>query len=471
MNSQHDDVIAVDAVVPAEVSELDKQQRREKIYTRAIEGHFQRLRLYTGWPLLLGYFLLPWLMYGNRQAVLFDLPARKFHIFSLTFWPQDLVLLAFILIIAAFTLFAVTAIWGRLWCGYTCPQTVWTAIFMYIEQRFEGSRSQRIKLDQESMSWKKLRKKTLKHSGWALVAAFTGITFISYFVPIRQLLPDLLSLTANTSAASFALLFSVATYLNAGYLREKVCTDMCPYARFQSVMFDKNTLVVTYDTKRGEPRGSRKRFATKEAHQGDCVDCELCVQVCPTGIDIRAGLQYECIGCALCIDACDSIMEKMGSPKGLVSYTSENALTGNEITGLPPKTLGYIVALAVMVTLFSFSLVNRSLIELSVSRDRGQLYLPASAGLIDNVYELHLTNRSDQAKVFLIEVDGIEGVSILGDAAVTVPGGELLELGIRLRADPNRLTRSGTPILFRAVSISNQTVYAEAESRFIRPTL
>lgn len=471
MNSQHEDVIAVDAIAPAEVGELDKQQRREKIYTRAMEGYFQRLRLYTGWPLLLGYFALPWLMLRDRQAVLFDLSVRKFHVLNLTFWPQDLVLLAFILIIAAFALFAVTAVWGRLWCGYTCPQTVWTAIFMYIEQRFEGSRNQRIKLDQEPLSWRKLRKKTLKHCGWALVAALTGVTFIGYFVPIRQLLPELLSFSADPGALSFVLLFSVATYLNAGYLREKVCTDMCPYAKFQSVMFDKNTLVVTYNAERGEPRGSRKRFGTKDPHQGDCIDCELCVQVCPTGIDIRAGLQYECIGCALCIDACDSIMAKMGSPKGLVSYTSENALAGRQTRVLTPKTLGYVAALVVMTTLFSLSLFNRSSVELSVSRDRGQLFLPAPQGLIDNVYELHLTNRSDQIETYRIEVEGMAQVAILGGDTITVLAGDLLEFGIRLRADPKLLPLPGTPILFRAVSTSYAADTAEAESRFIRPTL
>ena len=469
MDSQHDDVIAVDAAVPAEVSELDKKQRREKIYTRAIEGRFQRFRLYTGWPLLLGYFVLPWLMWNDRQAMLFDLPARKFHILSLTLWPQDLILLAFILIIAAFTLFTVTALWGRLWCGYTCPQTVWTAIFMYIEQRFEGSRNQRIKLDQEPMSWRKLRKKTLKHCGWGLVAAFTGMTFVSYFVPVRELLPDLLTFSADISATSFVLLFSVATYLNAGYLREKVCTDMCPYARFQSVMFDKNTLVVTYDSDRGEPRGSRKRFSSKEPSQGDCIDCELCVQVCPTGIDIRDGLQYECIGCALCIDACDSVMEKMGSPKGLVGYTSENALAGQKTAGIPPKILGYIAALIVMIALFTSSLLNRSLVDISVSRDRSQLYLPAAGGLIDNVFEIRVTNRSEKSATYRIEAAGITGASIVGEKVITVLGGELLEIGVRLRADPSNLPFPGTPVLFRAVSTNHETIYAEAESRFIRP--
>ena len=255
MTSHHDDLIAIDAVAPAEVCELDSRRRREKIYTRRIEGRYQRIRLYTGWLLLMGYLILPWVGMNERPVILFDLADRKFHIFNLTLWPQDLVLLGFLLIIAAFALFAVTTIWGRLWCGYTCPQTIWTAIFMYIEQRLEGSRNQRIKLDMEPPSWTKLRKKSLKHAGWVLVALVTGITFVGYFVPIRSLIPDLLTLSAANGAMAFTLLFSVATYLNAGYMREKVCTQLCPYARFQSVMFDQNTLVVAYDTHRGEPRG------------------------------------------------------------------------------------------------------------------------------------------------------------------------------------------------------------------------
>lgn len=471
MTSHHDDLIAIDAVAPAEVCELDSRRRREKIYTRRIEGRYQRIRLYTGWPLLMGYLILPWVSMNERPVILFDLADRKFHIFNLTLWPQDLVLLGFLLIIAAFALFAVTTIWGRLWCGYTCPQTIWTAIFMYIEQRFEGSRNQRIKLDMEPPSWTKLRKKTLKHAGWLLVALVTGITFVGYFVPIRSLIPDLLTLSATNGAMAFTLLFSAATYLNAGYMREKVCTQLCPYARFQSVMFDQNTLVVAYDTHRGEPRGSRKRFAQRGEHQGDCIDCELCVQVCPTGIDIRNGLQYECIGCALCIDACDSIMAKMGSPKGLVSYSSGEGSSRRRSPVISPKALGYATAFVVMMTVFAGTLLTRNIVELTASRDRSQLYVPAPGELVDNIYELHITNRDHSTHRFEIGVQGLDHGSIIGNTTVTVPGGEMLEVDLRYRANPRLLRDVGTDIEFTVVMEGNSAVQAVAPSRFIRPSI
>jgi len=471
MTSQPDDLIAIDAVAPAEVGELDSRRRREKIYTRRIEGRYQKIRLYTGWPLLMGYLTLPWVSMNGRPVILFDLAGRKFHIFNLTLWPQDLVLLGFLLIIAAFALFTVTTVWGRLWCGYTCPQTIWTAIFMYIEQRFEGSRNQRIKLDMEPPSWPKLRKKTLKHAGWVLVASVTGITFVGYFVPIRSLIPDLVTLSAANSAMAFTLLFSTATYLNAGYMREKVCTQLCPYARFQSVMFDQNTLVVSYHQHRGEPRGSRKRLAPPSDHQGDCIDCELCVQVCPTGIDIRNGLQYECIGCALCIDACDSIMAKMGSPKGLISYSSGEGASRQQSPVISAKALGYAAALLIMMTVFTGTLLTRNRVELTASRDRAQLYVPAPGGLIDNVYELHITNRDHTAHQFEIGVRGFDHGSIIGNTTVTIPGGEMLEVDLRYRANPRLLQDVGTDIAFTVTMEGNSAVNAVARSRFIRSSI
>ena len=311
------DLIDLQDVAPAEVGEIDLYQRREKIYTRKIEGFYQRVRLFSGWPLLLGYLLLPWLEWDGRQAVLFDLPARKFHIFGLTFWPQDAPMLAFMLMIAAFGLFAVTTFAGRIWCGYTCPQTVWTSIFMWLEQKTEGSRNQRIKLDKAPWSAEKIAKKAAKHASWLFVGLVTGMTFVGYFNPIRDLVYDFVTLSPGKWQFLWTLFFTLATYINAGWMREQVCKYMCPYARFQSVMFDQDTLIVSYDKKRGEPRGSRKRnLDRKETDLGDCVACELCVQVCPTGIDIRNGLQYECIGCALCVDACNSVMDKMAVPQG-----------------------------------------------------------------------------------------------------------------------------------------------------------
>src|SRR5690606_5787976 len=283
------EIIPVEQLAPAEVAELDLYQKREKIYTRSIEGFYQRIRLYTGWPLLIGYFLLPWINWGDRPAVLFDLPARKFHIFSITFWPQDFPLLAWLLIIAAFALFAVTVFAGRVWCGYTCPQTVWTAIFMWAEQFAEGSRNQRIKLDQAPLSVRKIWRKGLKHTLWMGVALLTGLTFVSYFSPIRALISDLFSFQLSLTAAAWIVFFTLATYINAGWLREQVCLFMCPYARFQSVMFDRDTLIVSYDAARGEPRGARKKDSERSLSQtktgdalGDCIDCRICVQVCPT---------------------------------------------------------------------------------------------------------------------------------------------------------------------------------------------
>ena len=470
MIDRHDDVLAVDAAAPAEVSELDLYQRREKIYTRKIEGFFQRIRLYTGWPLLVGYFLIPWIQWGDRPAVLFDLPARKFHILMLTFWPQDLVMLAFLLMIAAFALFTVTVFAGRVWCGYTCPQTVWTAIFMWIEQKFEGSRLQRMKLDKEPWSFNKLRKKFTKHAGWMFVAFATGITFIGYFTPIRALLPDFFTGQAGSWAAAWTVFFTLATYINAGWLREQVCTYMCPYARFQSVMFDRDTLIVSYDAKRGEPRGSRKRHANEDnAHLGDCVDCQLCVQVCPTGIDIRDGLQYQCIGCALCIDACDSIMHKMGYAPGLVSYTSENKLEGKPAHVLRPRLIGYIVAITVMTGVFIYTLASRDMVDLTILRERNQLYIEAPGGLIDNVYRIHLSNIDAQPRTFNLTVTGIEGAEVIGQQTVEVAGGELVELTLRVRANPLDLTLPGTPLFFQATRLDDATVTTEHESRFIKP--
>jgi len=458
----------VSEFAPAEVSEVDLYQKREKIYTRKIEGFFQRVRLFTGWPLLLGYFLLPWINWGERQSVLFDLPARKFHILGLTFWPQDMSLLAWVLIIAAWSLFFVTVWAGRVWCGYTCPQTVWTSIFMWAEQVAEGTRNQRIKLDKSPMSVNKLFRKTLKHSMWMGFAALTGITFIGYFVPIRELLPDLMYLQANIWAVAFTVFFTLATYINAGYMREQVCLYMCPYARFQSVMFDADTLVVSYDKNRGEPRGARKRHEDKPQDKGDCIDCELCVQVCPTGIDIRNGLQYECISCALCIDACNSVMDKMGYDKGLIRYTSENALEGKPAHWLRPRLIGYAVGILVMVIAFGTRIYLRTPLEIDAIRDRNSLYTTTMMGMIENVYTVKIINMDDRPHRFLVRDSGIEGLTINGNDTIEAPAGEIVDLPLRLVADPAFLKQTSTEIEF---SVSSQTgnLEASSESRFLGP--
>ncbi len=469
MSDTRDDVLAVDAAAPAEIGELDLYQKREKIYTRAIQGRFQRLRTLTGWPLLLGYFCLPWINLFGQQSVLFDLPERKFHILTMTFWPQDFFMLAWLLIISAFGLFTVTALAGRVWCGYTCPQTVWTAIFMWIEQFFEGSRNQRIKLDKAPMSFNKFRRKFMKHAGWLFVAFMTGFTFVGYFTPIRDLLGDVFTLQANSWALVWIFIFTVLTYLNAGWMREQVCTYMCPYARFQSVMFDRDTLVVSYDSQRGEPRGARKRTGEQTNQLGDCVDCQMCVQVCPTGIDIRDGLQYKCIGCALCIDACDSVMDKMGYARGLVSYTSENRLEGGTTHILRPRLIGYVTVMCIMIVAFSYAMLTRDLVDMTILRERNQLYMQAPGGLIDNVYKIHLSNLDADAHTFALDINGITGAQVIGEQRVTVDGGELAELTLRVRANPIDLQAPSTPIVFTATRTDDASVTTEHESRFMKP--
>lgn len=470
MSQTDKDLIDLQEVAPAEVGEVDLYQRRERIYTRKVEGFFQKIRLYTGWPLLLGYFLLPWINWNGQQIVLFDLPARKFHILGLTFWPQDFPMLAFLLIIAAYSLFAVTTFAGRVWCGYTCPQTVWTTMFMWVEQKTEGSRNQRIKLDKAPMSLQKFGKKFMKHAGWLFIAFMTGLTFVGYFYGIRELVVDFASLEVVGWALFWTLFFTVATYINAAYMREQVCKYMCPYARFQSVMFDQDTLIVSYDKARGEPRGSRKRSADHKAEGlGDCIDCELCVQVCPTGIDIRDGLQYECISCALCVDACNSVMDKMTYPRGLIRYTSEHELAGGTTHWIRPRIIGYVVVLAIMVGVFSYNMFSRIPLELTIIRDRNQLYVTTDTGAVDNIYTLQLVNMDPQSHVFNISVTGLPQAQIIGNTEHRLDGGEVRSISLRLRAMPDSLDKPSTEFEFRAGASDDESLHISHESRFVKP--
>ncbi len=462
--------IAIEQLAPAEVGELDLYQRREKIYTRSIEGFFQRLRLYTGWPLLFGYFLVPWLNWGDRQAVLFDLPARKFYILGLTFWPQDFPLLAWLLIIAAWSLFAVTVFAGRVWCGYTCPQTVWTAIFMWAEQIAEGSRNQRIKLDKEPLGANKIGRKALKHGMWIGFAFSTGITFIGYFSPIRELVPNTFTLNVSMMEAAWICFFTCATYINAGWMREQVCLYMCPYARFQSVMFDRDTLIVSYDSARGERRGSRKKDANpKTIGLGDCIDCSICVQVCPTGIDIRDGLQYQCINCALCIDGCNSVMDKMGYPRGLIRYTTENLLEGKSYHWLRPRLIGYGIGVVVMIGLFIFTLSTRIPLRVDVLRERDHLFRQTSDGLVENTYTMRVINMDEQPHRYRIASAGLEGSTLTGPTDVAVDGGEVKELALRIVIDPTLLQDTRTPVTFLIDSEDNPRHKVKVESSYFGP--
>lgn len=465
-----DDRIPVHEFVPTEVGELDLYQKRERIYTRKVEGFFQKLRLYTGWPLLILYFAAPWLNWDGRQAIWFDLPERKFHIFAITFWPQDFPLLAWLLVIAAFALFTVTVFAGRVWCGYTCPQTVWTSIFMWAEQVSEGTRNQRIKLDKAPWSANKIARKFLKHALWLGVAALTGISFVAYFSPVRELVVDLPTLRAGFWEYAWVIFFTLATYINAGWLREQVCMFMCPYARFQSVMFDHETLIVSYDSRRGEPRGARKRGQDPQsAGLGDCIDCELCVQVCPTGIDIRDGLQYQCITCALCIDACDSVMDKMEYPRGLIRYTTEHALEGKPSRVLRPRLIGYCIALLAMVALFGNVLFNRIPVGIDAIRERGQLFREMPDGSIENVYTLKIRNMDEHERSFRLSVGGVAGATLVGTSELTLQSGDIVALPVAVRAPRAALSAANSALVFGIEALDDAQVQASAESRFLAP--
>lgn len=450
-------------------ADRDLYQRREKIFTRFVGGFYQRLRFFTGWPLLAGYFLLPWINWGGRQAVLFDLPARQFHILGITFWPQDLWLLGWLLIIAAFGLFTFTTLVGRIWCGYTCPQTVWTAIFMWCEQVAEGERHQRIRLDQAPWSFEKLRKRGFKHAMWLGVALLTGLTFVGYFTPIRELAVDLLVFDAHPWAMFWVAFFTAATYVNAGWMREQVCIYMCPYARFQSAMFDQDTLIVSYDAARGEPRGPRKRSAKQEDLElGDCIDCTLCVQVCPTGIDIRDGLQYQCIGCAHCIDACNQVMDKMGYEPGLIRYTTETELAGGRTHWLRFRSVGYAIALLVMVAAFTYAVLTRNALEVDVLRERGELYQLVD-GRVVNQYRLRLLNKTQQPATVAVSVESALPMTIEPTEPVVLAPNELLDLSLILSAPASAVTAPNSEVTIRLCDTDTGRCDTEA-TRFLGPT-
>lgn len=465
--------IPVKDVTPKQEGQtVDLYQKREKIYVKEIKGFFQRLRTLSLWGLMIGYFATPWVNFGGQQAVWFDLPTRQFHIWGITFWPQDFILLSVLLIVCAFGLFTITTLAGRIWCGYTCPQTAWTFVFMWIEERIEGSRNQRIKLDKAPMDATKFRKKFIKHTLWMLVSIATAIAFVGYFYPIRELVPDLLSFElASGWAAFWMLFFTLATYINAGWMREQVCIYMCPYARFQAVMFDQDTLIVSYDERRGERgsgRGTRKKTVDPvEANIGDCIDCNMCVQVCPTGIDIRDGLQYQCIGCALCIDACDEIMDKMEYPRGLIRYTNEHALEGNEVHILRPKLIGYTLALIIMMVGLAYGIFSREPLEVDVIRDRGSLYTNASDGRIQNSYTVKVMNMAQEPHEFTVSIEGLEKGELVGKTKLELENGEVGTTTMSIRAFSWDLTQSRNDIRFVVTRDDGLEVFEE--NRFIGP--
>ncbi|MBL8488036.1 MAG: cytochrome c oxidase accessory protein CcoG [Rhodocyclaceae bacterium] len=447
-----------------------------KVYPRSVKGRFTTWRWVFVWLTQAVFYGLCWIPWDGRQAILFDIDARKFYLFDLVLWPQDTIYLVALLVLCALALFVFTAVAGRLWCGYACPQTVYTEIFLAIEKWIEGDRSARIKLDAAPWSAKKALVKGAKHGAWGLFALWTGITFVGYFVPIRELVAELANFSAGHWSAFWVLFYGFATYGNAGFLREQMCRQICPYARFQFVMLDPDSLIIAYDTARGEPRGGRARAADRKAMAlGDCVDCGICVQVCPTGIDIRNGLQNECIGCAACIDACDQVMGKLDYPRGLIRYSTENAVALRmgpaDILrrALRPRVLAYAAIFAAILGSVAWSLATRIPLRVDVIRDRGVLAREAEDGAIENVYRLQVMNISERARSFRIEVEGLPGIHLADKAKVMAPGGAASSLTASVRATPEGGRRGSVPIVFRITAEDDPKVAVSEAAKFWLP--
>ena len=448
------------AVLQASSAEMvSLYQSEAKIQMRSVSGWFAGWRWAMVWFTQLLFYGLPWLQWNGRQAVLFDLAARRFYIFGLVLYPQDVIYLAGLLIIAAFALFLFTAVAGRLWCGYACPQTVYTEIFMWVERRFEGDRQARIKLDAAPWNLRKLWRRGGKHAVWLAIGLATGFSFVAYFTPARELAAEALALSLGPSELFWSLFYGFATYGNAGYMREQVCKYMCPYARFQSAMFDRDTLTVSYDSVRGEPRGSRPRgVEPASVGKGDCIDCTLCVQVCPTGIDIRKGLQYECIGCAACVDVCDGVMDKMNYPRGLIRYATQNSIESRWSAAqiwkrvARPRVLVYTGVLLMITVAFVSSLIVRAPFRADVVRDRGALARLVEDGRVENVYRIQLMNASESTQKFRIEVDGLPDAAIASRDAVEVGSTQARWVPVAVQITPQAARTLGGgahPIRFR----------------------
>jgi len=468
------------ANAPTETTVINLYAAAEKIYPRSTFGFFTKWRWVMIWLTQLVFYGVPWLEWGQRQALLFDLEARRFYIFNLVLYPQDLIYLTGILIISALSLFLFTAVAGRLWCGYTCPQTVYTEIFLWIEAKIEGDRAARMKLDDAPMSANKLIKKGGKHLVWIAFALWTGFTFVGYFTPIRELGDAVASMTLGPWQTFWICFYGFATYGNAGFMREQVCKYMCPYARFQSAMFDDDTLIVTYDEKRGEPRGKASlKTDMDKSKQGACIDCSLCVQVCPTGIDIRKGLQYECIGCGACADVCDTVMDKMGYERGLVKYSTQHAINQGWNHAqmlrriLRPRVLIYTAILASIVIALFTSLALRSSFRVDVVRDRGVMARLADGGMLENVYRLQIMNATETAQHYQLSASGIDNLKVESDVAdanktVTVNSAESRWIPVRLQIPDGSIKSGSHHVKFEVRSIESNEIVTE-KSVFLVP--
>lgn len=457
------------------VSFIPMYTPRMQIYAREARGRYANWRWICVWLTQFVFYGLPWLPWNGRQAILFDLAERKFYLFGLVLWPQDLIYLAVLLIICAFSLFLFTAVAGRVWCGFACPQTVYTEIFMWMERKIEGERSARIRLDKQPWTLAKLIRKGAKHFSWGVFALWTGFTFVGYFTPIDHLGREIATFSLGPWQLFWVLFYSFATYGNAGWMREQVCRYMCPYARFQSAMFDADTLIVSYDKERGEPRGSFDKSAATKASSGSCIDCSLCVQVCPTGIDIRNGLQYDCIGCAACVDACDSVMDKIGAPRGLVRFTTENAMLKKwSFTQLRqrlyrPRVLVYSAILLLIVIAFFAGLANHTPLKMDVIRDRGVMARVVDDGMVENVYRLQIMNADEQAHLYRIDVSGIDGITLATPAEVELGATESRLVPVTVRVPAGSGKPGTNRIHFELSDRADKSLRVREKSMFFVP--
>jgi cytochrome c oxidase accessory protein FixG len=461
--------------VAMDEAELALFEERKKIYPRTQKGWFASWRWVLVFFTQILFYGSAWLTWNDRQAVLFDLVSRKFYIFGMILWPQDFIYLAVLLVISALALFLFTAIAGRLFCGYACPQTVYTEIFLWVEAKIEGDRNARIKLDAAPMSSRKFRLKAVKHTIWLLIALWTGFTFVGYFTSIHSLANEVFSFSLGPWETFWLLFYGFATYGNAGFMREQVCKYMCPYARFQSAMFDKDTLIVTYDQQRGEPRGARNKKVDYQAQgMGACVDCGICVQVCPTGIDIRQGLQYECIACGACIDGCDQVMDKMGYERGLIRYTTEHALSRKlnkedmwrRVFRL--RTLIYGAILGLIILVAALSLAYRVPLKVDVIRDRAMPKITES-GDIENVYRLQVMNTQESEQSYSVSVKGITGALIVNESRFTIKPASSITFPVRVRIPVGAAPTGSSRIKFVVVDDKAPQVTVTEKAVFLVP--
>ena len=474
------------------VQSVSLYETHKKIYVRAVKGWWQTWRWVFVFITQAIFYGTPWLEWNDRQAILFHLVERKFYLFGMVLWPQDVFYLALLLIISAYALFLFTAVAGRLFCGYACPQTVYTEIFIWIEQKIEGNRSAQMKLDKAPLDAHKIKLKFLKHSAWLGFSLITGYTFVAYFTPISELNASLFTGDFGSWEIFWILFYGGFAYLMAGFMREQVCKYMCPYARFQSVMFDPDTLIITYDPVRGEPRGPRKKDSGDQT-LGDCVDCGICVQVCPTGIDIRKGLQYECIGCGACVDGCDEVMDKIGLPRGLVRYTTETVLDRESIEAKTcakgcstasanmkafdilkhnirrPRIVLYTVILGLLLIATTWAMSVRVPLKVDLIRDRSSLAREADDGRIENVYTMKIMNATESPHVYTISVSGLNGVELATDKEVAVAPASNHEVTVSVRVAEDAAPKGSHKIYFDVQAKDDAKITVHEKASFILP--